>query len=145
MATLKNTTVNDNSYFQLPVGTTAQRPVSPVNGMMRYNTTTFAIEMYNAGNWINLTTASVIVDYLVVAGGGGGAGGATTGGYTGGGGGGAGGLLTGTGLSLNLNTIYTVTVGSGGNAGTNNSTNKQQQIVHNFFRCVDFFCLWMIG
>lgn len=72
MATLKNTTINDTGYLQLPVGTTAERPVSPANGMMRYNTTTSVIETYNAGTWVNVTTATVDVEYLVVGGGGGG-------------------------------------------------------------------------
>ena len=39
MATLKNTIIDDTGYIQLPVGTTAQRPVSPVAGMVRFNTT----------------------------------------------------------------------------------------------------------
>jgi hypothetical protein len=35
----------------LPVGTTAQRPASPATGMMRYNTTTSAVETYNGTSW----------------------------------------------------------------------------------------------
>lgn len=35
----------------LPVGTTAQRPASPVTGMMRYNTTTSLVEIYNGTSW----------------------------------------------------------------------------------------------
>ena len=54
MATLKNTTVNDTGFLTLPVGTTAQRPASPANGMIRYNSTTSTIEAYAAGNWITL-------------------------------------------------------------------------------------------
>jgi hypothetical protein len=41
----------------LPTGTTAQRPVSPVNGMMRYNTdaaTGGEIEVYQSGTWRSL-------------------------------------------------------------------------------------------
>ena len=92
MATLKNTTINDTGYLGLPVGTTAQRPGSPTNGYMRYNTTTGFGEVYNAtaAQWLQFGTApSLSVEYLVVAGGGGGGGRV-------GGGGGAGGLLTGT-------------------------------------------------
>lgn len=54
--------------------------------------------------------AAILVDYLVVAGGGGGGG-------THGGGGGGGGLKTGTAVTLQLNTDYTVTVGAGGIGG----------------------------
>ena len=35
----------------LPVGTTAQRPASPVTGMIRYNTTTGLVETYNGTSW----------------------------------------------------------------------------------------------
>ena len=74
MATLKNTSVNDTGYLQLPVGTTAERPVTPANGYMRYNTTTGYGEVYNAsvGQWLQFGTAPTLsVEYLVVAGGGG--------------------------------------------------------------------------
>ena len=35
----------------LPAGTTAQRPASPVTGMMRFNTTTGLVETYNGTSW----------------------------------------------------------------------------------------------
>ncbi len=35
----------------LPVGTTAQRPATPATGMMRFNTTTNAVETYNGSSW----------------------------------------------------------------------------------------------
>jgi hypothetical protein len=57
MATLKNTTINDTGFIQLPAGTTAQRPASPANGMIRVNTTTSALEAYVGGAWLNLITA----------------------------------------------------------------------------------------
>ncbi len=56
MATLKNTTFNDTGYVQLPAGTTAQRPGSPSNGMMRLNTTTSNVEVYVSGAWKNFQT-----------------------------------------------------------------------------------------
>jgi len=37
--------------LELPDGTTGQRPGSPVNGMIRYNTTLTQFEGYKAGNW----------------------------------------------------------------------------------------------
>lgn len=36
----------------LPSGTTANRPASPSNGLMRYNTTLNAVEMYSSQGWI---------------------------------------------------------------------------------------------
>lgn len=54
MAILKNTSINDTGFIRLPVGTTAQRPTSPINRMTRLNTTTGYVEVYNAGVWINL-------------------------------------------------------------------------------------------
>jgi len=48
MATLKNTTINDTGYLQVPVGTTAQRPGSPQGGMVRYNTSTDSLEWYSS-------------------------------------------------------------------------------------------------
>jgi hypothetical protein len=35
----------------LPSGTTAQRPVSPSAGMIRYNTTRNLVEIYNGSSW----------------------------------------------------------------------------------------------
>lgn len=57
MATLKNTTINDTGYFQLPSGTTAQRPASPVTGMVRWNTTLTQAELYNGTTWTALTSS----------------------------------------------------------------------------------------
>lgn len=50
MATLKNTTINDTGYLQLPVGTTAQRPGSPSAGQTRYNSTIKTVEWYTGSN-----------------------------------------------------------------------------------------------
>ena len=44
----------DNSstgYFDLPAGTTAERPVSPATGYTRINTTNNSLEVYSAGTW----------------------------------------------------------------------------------------------
>ena len=51
MADLKNTTINDTGYLQLPVGTTAQRPGSPVNGDTRFNSQFKVVESYVDGAW----------------------------------------------------------------------------------------------
>ena len=60
----------------MPVGTTAERPASPVAGMQRINTTTGYLEVYNGGSWYNVygVNTPTTVEYLVVAGGGGGGG-----------------------------------------------------------------------
>lgn len=52
MANLKNTIINDTGYLQLPGGTTAQRPSSPLLGMWRFNTTLGYLEVYNGSGWI---------------------------------------------------------------------------------------------
>lgn len=98
-------------YFDLPVGTTAQRPGSPNTGMIRYNSTTSAYEVYDGSAWVQISTAqyTYAASYLSVAGGGG------AGTY--GGGGGAGGMLTGS-TSLIVGTTYTIVVGAGGAGGS---------------------------
>jgi hypothetical protein len=61
MAILKNTTVNDTGFLQLPAGTTEQRP-SPLAGQLRYNTTTSKAEFYDAAgaNWVGSAFGGVI-------------------------------------------------------------------------------------
>lgn len=109
MASLKNTTINDTGFLQLPSGTDAQRP-SPVNGMMRYNTTSGQVEIYN-GSWRAVSTNYDIEVILVAGGGGGGA--SRTWIYGGGGGGGAGGFVNQV-VSVTPGTNYSLTVGGGG-------------------------------
>ena len=41
-------------YFQLPVGTTAERPSSPANGMIRFNSDIPGYEGYNTDGWAGL-------------------------------------------------------------------------------------------
>ena len=57
MATLKNTTISDTGFLQLPVGTTAQRPTA-ANGMIRYNSNNAAVEAYIAGSWRTVTAGA---------------------------------------------------------------------------------------
>ena len=97
---------NNTGALIAPIGTTAQRPTALVSGMVRWNTTTSAYEVYNGSIWVNLLTANYTVSYLIIAGGGAGGGDA-------GGGGGAGGFLSATTL-LASGTTYTITVGAGG-------------------------------
>ena len=46
-----NVTMLSTGFALIPAGTTAQRPVSPVNGQIRYNTTTAQFEGYQDGAW----------------------------------------------------------------------------------------------
>lgn len=133
-------------YFDLPSGTTAQRPGSPAAGMIRHNTTTGYIEYYDASNstWVGIGSFQASGGTLTQVGGynihtftssgtftvlsgvksveylivAGGGGGATDGDV--GGGGGGGGLITGT-YSASPQ-AYSVVVGAGGTGGTNSYT-----------------------
>jgi hypothetical protein len=64
MATLKNTTINDTGFLLPASGTTAQRPVSPTAGMLRYNTNISNMEYYNGTEWINLNTTVPVLPTL---------------------------------------------------------------------------------
>ena len=133
-----NFDVGGTGSIKIPVGTTAERPAIPANGMLRVNTTTGKLEYYNNGGWTSIGSISATggtvteaggyrihtftsngtftvtsggnVEYLVVAGGGGGGQGYQAGG------GGAGGYKTGT-LAVTAGTAITVTVGAGGAGG----------------------------
>jgi hypothetical protein len=48
------TVFNSTASVQLPVGTTAQRPGSPVAGQVRYNSTISSFEGYASGAWSSL-------------------------------------------------------------------------------------------
>jgi len=132
--------INDTSSIIIPVGTSSQRPSAPALGMLRFNTSTGKLEIFNGLKWGVIIESDeyggVITDitgyrlhtynvsgtftapssgqyeYLVVAGGGGG-------GMNSGAGGGAGGMLSGT-LTLSSGE-YVITVGSGGAGGTTSS------------------------
>ena len=52
--------VNDTGAMILPVGTTAQRPATAVEGMFRYNSTTGGIEYYEGGSWEAVTASFTI-------------------------------------------------------------------------------------
>lgn len=107
--------------LELPAGTTAQRPSSPVEGMIRYNTDLDEAEGYQNGGWVALhrNPDRYSVSYLVIAGGG-------AGGAHGGSGGGAGGYRnsyasetsggdseTETPATFTVDLVYTVNVGGG--------------------------------
>jgi hypothetical protein len=46
-----NPIIPGTASITLPIGATAARPASPVNGMIRYNSDSNALEIYAAGNW----------------------------------------------------------------------------------------------
>jgi fibronectin-binding autotransporter adhesin len=106
-------------YFDLPAGTTAQRPASPATGMIRFNTTNTEYEVYDGTEWRALTTSiagGYSVDYLVVAGGGGGW-------ASYGGGGGGGGYIDNV-TNVISGTGYTITIGGGGAVAANGSNSS---------------------
>jgi hypothetical protein len=79
----------------LPVGNAAARTSSPINGVLRYNTTLDIYEGYQNNAWVRFQTfpqGNYTIAYLVVAGGGGSRGG-DSGAASTGGGSGAGGVL----------------------------------------------------
>ena len=99
----------------LPRGSTAQRPVNPRQGFIRYNTDLQNIEIYGVGannsanvanSWGTFITGNYLAKVLIVAGGASGSSG----------GGGGGGLLYTTAMSLTGGQTYPVTVGGGGNS-----------------------------
>jgi hypothetical protein len=50
---------DNTGALQLPVGTDAQRPANPVNGMLRYNTEISDFEVYEDGDWQPLPITAV--------------------------------------------------------------------------------------
>jgi len=53
------TAANNPGAFIIPSGTTAQRPVNPTNGMIRYNTTLGYVEIYKGGIWSDVSGRAV--------------------------------------------------------------------------------------
>jgi hypothetical protein len=56
-----NLTLNSNNFVKLPIGTTAQRPVSAQPGQIRYNTSLSRYEGYGTTSWDPLGGASAAV------------------------------------------------------------------------------------
>lgn len=50
-------TGNIGGALPIPIGTTAQRPVSPSSGMLRFNTSLNTLEIFNNGFWLGLAQA----------------------------------------------------------------------------------------
>ena len=59
--------LDSTDMMLVPTGTTAQKITSPVNGHMRYNTTTNVFENYQAGSWAPIRRfepASIVMQSL---------------------------------------------------------------------------------
>jgi hypothetical protein len=108
-------------YFDLPAGTTAQRPGSPASGMVRYNTTEGDYEAYDsvAAEWkpIVLGSYPYTAEYILIAGGGGGSNSGA-----GSGGGGAGGFRSGS--FSTTSSSYSITIGAGGGSGASGAASS---------------------
>jgi hypothetical protein len=108
--------------INLPSGTSAQRPSSPVAGGIRWNTTFSNPEVYTGATngWQKFLTQaySYSATYLVIAGAGGGGGDIGAAGA-----GGAGGYQTAS-VTLNIGTVYTATVGGGGGGSSSGSNSS---------------------
>ena len=57
VGSIYDTATSSTGYFQIPVGTTAQRPASPATGMLRYNTTISGPEIYTGTYWAPVVAA----------------------------------------------------------------------------------------
>jgi hypothetical protein len=116
---ISDQTNSSTGYFDLPAGTTAQRPGTPGSGMIRFNTTIGEPEWYdtNSSSWLRFSQGGqYTLEYLVIAGGAGGSLGNNPGG-----GGGAGGVVSANQTVLS-GAIVSVTVGSGGAGAINSGT-----------------------
>jgi hypothetical protein len=114
-------TNSSTGYFDLPSGTTAQRPGSPNGGMVRFNTTVGDPEWYDpvGAQWLKFSQGSgYSADVLLIGGGAGATGGVPSVNY---GAGGAGGVARSNTISLIRGAQYTVNIGAGG-AGSASGT-----------------------
>lgn len=50
----KNITVNGKQYIKIASGSSAERPLNPVSGMIRYNTDLNYTEFYDGTTWSNI-------------------------------------------------------------------------------------------
>lgn len=112
-----NVVLSSTGFLTIPAGTTANRPGTPINGMLRLNTSNNWIEFFSNNAWYSVSSTNLntySVEYLLVAGGG--SGGTSIYGMAGGG---AGGVLYNSSKTLTVGTPYTVVVGAGasGTAG----------------------------
>jgi len=65
-----NAKITSTGALILPVGTTAQRPATPVVGMFRFNSTTDRFEGYNGASWVILGSVlptNEVTDYSAIS------------------------------------------------------------------------------
>lgn len=118
-------------YFQIPVGNIAQRPLSPAEGLLRYNSESDIYEGYINGAWHRFLTAnqgSYSINYVAVGGGGGAYDNGSSGNW--GSGGSGGGKVTSSTTSVTPGTtVLSITIGGGGAAGAQGSSSVITGIV----------------
>lgn len=110
---------SNTGQWYVPVGNTAARTSSPIEGLIRYNTQGEFYEGYANSTWVRFLVAnqgSYTISYVIVGGGGGG----MNGGFTGAGGGGQ--FVTSTTPAIPGTTTLTMTIGAGGASQTVGST-----------------------
>ena len=56
-----NTSIFDDETFKMAAGTTAERPVSPVQGMFRFNTDFDTYEIYDGAGWVRVISTDVVL------------------------------------------------------------------------------------
>lgn len=109
--------------WYVPVGNTAARTSSPIEGLIRYNTDGEFYEGYANSTWVRFLVAnqgSYTITYAAVGGGGGG----QNGGFTSAGGGGQ--FVTSTTPAIPGTTILTIVIGGGGPGGGGSASNGSQ-------------------
>lgn len=52
--------VQATSFFDIPVGNTSSRPVSPLTGEIRFNTETNEFELYSGSSWIRIPALPIV-------------------------------------------------------------------------------------
>lgn len=62
-----NVIIASNAFVRVPFGTTGQRPVTPLTGMFRYNTTNTTFEGYTGTAWSRLGSTTVADDTVTNA------------------------------------------------------------------------------
>lgn len=59
LSLVANTVIPGTGAIQIPSGTTAQRPISPIVGDIRFNTTANVYEAWNGTNWISFASSAI--------------------------------------------------------------------------------------
>jgi hypothetical protein len=126
-AMVSDKTNTSKGAFALPVGTSAERPTTPFNGMIRLNSA-LGIEAYISDKWTTIKATEpedTSASYILVAGGGGSAWGGGANSSQGVSGGGAGGLLAVTDFTRVVTPgTYPIVIGAGGTLNSNGANSS---------------------